>query len=166
MPRLWTENDPEGMELLKWEQFPSPMTYAMGNKPPGNPYVYREFPKLLYKAHRVAGVIKCMDPANTPEAESFSRSCTMKVNDEREQSRALESGWRPSIESAIEFLKAKEEAVSTAAAERAYRDSKMSEKAQKEAAEADAATEHHLAEIPEKKKRGRPRKVQPDSIAS
>jgi hypothetical protein len=85
----------------------------------------------------------------------------LEAADEAE-ARNLESlGYRQGQVAAIEYVKSLEHDVEVAAAERAYRDRNMSDKAKAEAAAADAATMQHVAEVPVTpiKKRGRPRKV-------
>jgi len=160
-----------GKELAKWEQFPTSYTGVRG---PGNPYQYRMYPKMLYKAHRrQGGVIACMDPEPHPDsfigvlnpgrahelacaaAERFTASCQRIVQDQAEESRAHEDGWRESPEAAIQFVHERDRTISTAAAERAYTDARMSPAAQAEAKEAEKAHDDlHLPAVPEKR-RGR-----------
>lgn len=153
---VYTPESEYAKELVKFEQHVTPLTMAVG-KPPGNPYVYRPFPAMLYKMRRRDdGVPMIIDPQN----EAWSAGNYMTVNDERELSRAVEAGWRPSVKEAEEFFHSRERATSNAAAERAYTDARMSEPARREAAVAEAETHEQLPEIPEKKRRGRPRKAQ------
>ena len=157
-------------EYEKWEQFPS----KWGNNP-GNPYRYQPFPKMVYKADKFQGVVVCMaappDPmeyANPGEftrkqeqAERFTKSCQLTVNNERELAAALEKGYREDPAEAVAWLKAKDASYSERAANRAYEDRNLSEKAQREVAKAiEEAGGDPLAEVPEqpKKRRGRPRK--------
>lgn len=155
--------------LLKFEQFP--WTRIAQGMQPGNPYVKREFPKMLYKAHHYQGQVRCMAaPPNVglflsqtellraeEEARRFTESCQRIVQDEREFTRAMEEGWRESPQEAVEFVQARDRAISDAAAHRAYEDRNMSEAAQREIAEAEATIDGHVAEVPVKR-RGRPRK--------
>ena len=41
----------EARELAKFEQFPSEIT-ALAGKPPGNPWTFRAYPRMLYQAQR------------------------------------------------------------------------------------------------------------------
>jgi hypothetical protein len=77
------------------------------------------------------------------------------VNDEAEKIRAYEQGWRDTPQEALDHLEARDDAKSTAAAERHAADARMSEKAQREAAAADQETLKHLPEIPEESERKR-----------
>jgi hypothetical protein len=95
-------------------------------------------------------------------ARRFTEQCQRTVNDERELQAAMENGYRSSPEEAVEYLRGRQNAESQAAAVRRYEDRNMSEAAQ---AEAKVAEREHfdtegafLGEIPEKRKRGRPRK--------
>jgi hypothetical protein len=139
-----------GKELAKWEQ------------PDYNPTAH-PFPRMLYKAHRrpdgtpsVGEALDSIFGSQPGSAEAFTASCQMTVQDETEEIRALEMGWRRSPQDALEHFEEKEKFLSTAAAHRHHEDRNMSEAAKREAAEADAATAEHVAEVP--RKRGRPRK--------
>jgi hypothetical protein len=158
--------------MTQFEQFQSKLT---AGDAPGNPYVYRPFPKMLYRAEHWEGVPKCMaaapdsylfkDPREFERAEvtaqKFTERCQRIVNNEAEMRRAMEDGWRESPAEAVEYLRARDSAKSTAAAELNHADRNLSEPAKRERAEALAeahARGEHLAEVPEKR-RGRPRKV-------
>lgn len=168
-------------EMQKWEQFPS----KWGDKP-GNPYTGpKEFPMMIYKAQEINGkpFVQMPEPisynfrtrdeykAALHHKEAFDKGCQRIVNDETELSRAIEAGWRPGPQEAVEFALARQEKLSRAAAEREYADSKMSPKAQAEAKAAkEAVGNEHLGEIERKpvrrrkvvttdapKRRGRPK---------
>lgn len=161
-------------EMQKFEQFPS----KYGPKP-GNPYVYRPFPKMVYKADSYNGKVVCMaappDPnefANPDEyrraeerARRFTEACQAIARDEREFQTLMERGYRESPTEAVELLEAKMRGRSDAAAERHFRDRNMSEQARAEAAAAEAQVFDEegaqAGEIPEKpirRRRGRPPK--------
>lgn len=145
--------NPDGMEaaeLRKHEQFP---TYFTGPQGPGNPYRYRPFPKMLYRAELTeSGKVACMLPEPSPlefrmamdppsahrqateAVNNFNTRCQKVVNDEAEMSRACEDGWRQSPKEAEEYLHSRFRKDGDAAAERAYADRNMSEKAKAEAA--------------------------------
>lgn len=147
-----------GKELAKWEKS----------------YRYEEFPRLLYRASRKAnGQYAAYEPpphpfgfANDAEfqracemADAFNRGCQLKVYDDDQLRKAMNEGWRKSIPDAEDAHREREEALSTAAAERAYRDRNMSEQAQAEVAvaEREAGLEHVL-DVPVRRGPGRPRK--------
>jgi len=151
-------------EMEKYEQFPS--KYGQS---PGNPYKYRPYPKMLYRAEHWNGVVACMaappDPIEFRDGREFERieeaskrfteRCQRIVNDEAEHARATEDGWCESPDEAVMFLEARDRARSTAAAERNHDDRNMSGPAKREIDEAMAAVGgEHLPEIPEKR-RGR-----------
>lgn len=131
-------------EMAKWEQFRSRWT---GSGEPGNPYVYRPFPKMLYQAHRHKGALAVMAAPPDPswfkdpqeyaraeaEGEAFNRKCQMTVNDENQYQRAMESGWRETPQEAMDFVKARESRIGDETAERLYRDRNMGEAARAEA---------------------------------
>jgi len=150
-----SEESQLGKELLKWERKP-------GWNPENHP-----FPRMLYRAqHRPDGrrsvgeVLDSLFGGAPGSAEQWSRRCQLTVNDESEQSKALEAGWRFTPQEALEHLESRDNAVSQATAERHAADARMGELARREADLADLTTLKHLPEIPEKR-RGRPKKVQP-----
>lgn len=138
-----------GKELVRWNK----------------PYVFQPFPQMLYLARRRPdGVMSVGETEDSVfggrpgAAEAFTGTCQMTVKNESELNRYLELGWRPSPQEAMDRLKSKERLISDAAAHRAYEDRNMSDAAKAEAAAADAATPEHVAEVPEARRRGRPRK--------
>lgn len=161
-------------EMQRFEQFPS----RYGSSP-GNPYTYRPYPKMLYKADLWQGKPLCLaaapDPNTFPNPNDFNRveelarrfneKCQRTVGDERELQKALEMGYRESPEEAVEWLQARMRSEANAAAERNYADRNMSDAAKAEAAEAVRQTfteeGRHLPSVPEapiKRRPGRPRK--------
>jgi hypothetical protein len=147
-------------EMAKWEQFPD-SKWALGQ--PGNAYVYRPFPKMLYKAERRNGKIACMEAAPDryeykddrafqfaeEAARRFTDKCQLTVHNDVEMSRAMEIGYRESPKEAEEFIAAKERGESKEIAHRNYDDRNMSENAKAEIAKAQDAVGEPLAEIPE-----------------
>ena len=162
--RLVSTTSEEGKERMKWEK-------------PYNPFdPNNQFPMMLYKAHRrpdgVASVNETDDrllggPREKSDlANEFNRRCQLIVGKnpmatleqkQAELQEALEKGWRKTQLEALAKLQAREEAESTMAAHRHYEDRNMSEAARAEADAADAASPLHVAEIPEKRRGGRPK---------
>jgi hypothetical protein len=107
------------------------------------PYVYQEFPKMLFRGTTTT--------AGRVDVEQRI------VATAREEDDARGMGWVVNPQAAKEAETARQEAVGTAAAERAYTDRRMSAGAQAEAAAADeAAGAKHLGAIPERPRRPRP----------
>lgn len=102
------------------------------------PYVFKEFPKMLYRGTTRAG-----------RADVEQRI----VDSSAAEALAAGAGWvtTPDVAHAREV--AAQEALGTAAAERAAADRRLSPAAQAEAAAVDQATATHLGEIPEAPKR-------------
>jgi hypothetical protein len=157
-------------EVAKFEQFPT--IYTAGDQP-GNPYAYRPYPKMLYRAEHWKGKAVCMaSPPNSREfydeqeftraeeaARAFTERCQMIVGNESERSKAFENGWREHPEEAVAYLLGRDKEISTQTAHRHFEDKNMSELAQREIAAAEEAHDGHLPEIPEqRRRRGRPRK--------
>ena len=159
--------------MRKFEQFPSQWGHQ-----PGNPYQYRPFPKMVYRAELYKGKPVCMaappDPMEFPNPGDFQRAqeaafrfserCQRIVNDERELQAAKENGFRESPEEAVTYLKLRQGAEFEGVAHRNYEDRNMSDAAKAEAA-AEAARifdeeGRQAPEIPEKRRRGRPRKAE------
>lgn len=143
--RLIAKDSEEGKEYMKWEK----------------PYRYEPFPRMLYMARKRPDGVVSVSESNDRlfsivgqmerpgAAEAFNTSCQKVVQDERELAMALEQGWRPSPQEALERFEAKEQAIGEAAANRVWTERNMSEKAKAEAAAVDASTEEHIAVIPE-----------------
>lgn len=159
-------------EYAKFEQFPSKWT---AGSQPGNPYVYRPYPRMLYRASEVNGKPLCL--AVTPnsreftdmaeylralnDADAFNRECQTTVKNAEEEQKAKENGYRNSPQEAVEYLWNRDRETARGAAERNYADRNMSEPAKREAEKKIQDAGEHLAAIPEepvKKRRGRPRK--------
>jgi hypothetical protein len=114
-------------ELARWNQ----------------PYRYQEFPKMLFRG--------------TTTTAGRVEVAQRIVSSEGEERDALAEGWATHPDRAKDAETRRQEAIGTAAAERAYTDRQMSERAQAEAAAADqAAGAKHLGEIPARPRRPRP----------
>jgi len=145
-------------EMQKFEQFPS----KYGGSP-GNPYRYKPFPKMLYRAENYKGKACCMaappdphdfaDPREYERADEgarrYSEKCQKIVGNEQEMSRAMEDGWRESPDAAVTYLLGKDKAKSTDTAHRNYEDRGMSDAAKAEAKRATEEAGEHLPAIPE-----------------
>ncbi len=158
-------------EMQKFEQFPS----KYGNNP-GNPYVYRPFPKMVYKAEEWKGKICCLaappdsaEFANPGEyarmdelARKFTERCCRIVQDETEYIRARTDGWRDDPQAAVEAGLERQRSLATAAAERNHDDRNMGELAKREIAArvAEVGGEHQpeIQAQPVKRRPGRPPK--------
>jgi hypothetical protein len=161
LPRLVNTESEEAKEMRKWEA-----GYTEWGAP-GRPYVYQEYPKMLYKARRFRGAGEYMVFKDIPEyeapgwgradAENWSRQNYCIVRDAQEYARMRSQGWSDTQEQAIARCHALDKEISTAAAERAYQDRNMSEPAKREIAAAEEAADgRHLAEVertPVRKKR-------------
>ncbi len=160
--------DPESngaKEEAKWEQHFTSKT--VGGLRPGNAYVYRPFPKMIYCARQTASgkwsvgethpsIVGFQDHNNWSRAceaaDRFNTTTNKIVNSESELTQALESGegWRESPEDALAYRASLDREISNAAAERAYDDRRMSEKAQSERKAYEKEHFGHAPEIPEK----------------
>lgn len=115
------------------------------------PYVYREFPKMLYRG-------------TTTTAGRFTLEDRTVAN-EAEETLAADYGWMPNPERAREVEVRRQEAVGVAAAERAWADRQMSASAQVEAAQADAASARHVPEVKRRPARSHKKKPPPPEPA-
>jgi hypothetical protein len=151
-----------GKELRKWEQHPGPY-----GRNPGNPYVFRPYPRMLYKAQpQPNGQYACLMAAPHPYGyeraeqfnqailamESFNRSCTRIVKDEAEEAVAIGQGWATDPAKAIAVHEAAQQAIGNAAAEAAYQAQRMTEQARAELRAADASTSQHVTDVKGTKK--------------
>lgn len=132
---------------------------------PGNPYVFRAYPMMLYRAELYNGKACCMAAPPDPNAfasadeyrrkeegaKSFSERCQRIVQNEGERTKAFESGWRESPAAAVAHLEGRENTKAVDTAVRQYEDRNMGEAAKAEAAAAvEEAGGEHLPEIPRK----------------
>ena len=108
------------------------------------PYRYQEFPKMLFRGTTTT--------AGRLDVEQRI------VETPTEEQVALDTGWLPHPQRAADAETARQEAIGTAAAERAWSDRRLSAAALAEAAAVDEATARHLGEIPEQPKRAPRRK--------
>lgn len=134
---------------------------------------FERFPMMVYKAKKENGknLAAMQEPPReafpndelwrraTEMAFQFNQRAQRIVKDEAEYEAARRDGWRDTIHEAVAYLNGLDDDVAKAAAHRAYEDRNMSDAAKREirAAE-DAAEMDHVAEVPEKPRRGRPRK--------
>lgn len=149
-------------EVRKWEQ--SHTQYSMtteGNSEPGNPYVFRPYPRMVYKAFTKAGKHVCMEPAPHPYAyrspgefemailqnDSFNRSCQLIVGNDDEYDKAQGQGWRDDPLKAVAHLEALDQDMGNAAAEAAAAARGMTATAQREHADAEASTHEHVVDV-------------------
>src|SRR5258706_3644825 len=99
MPAILVNTDSEyAKELAKHEQHQT--IYTMGGLRPGNPYVYRRWPAMMYKAQQIPGngkwAVSQPPPSNfgfhdmaewdraCQSAAHFTTSCQMTVGSEDE----------------------------------------------------------------------------------
>jgi len=107
------------------------------------PYVYQEFPKLLFRG--------------TTDASGRVGYAMRQVEGELEEREALAAGWDLQVQVAIAREIKRGADLGTAAAERAWADRHLSRPAQAEAAAVEAQTARHVAEVPRTRVRPRPR---------
>ena len=143
---VYNPASPYAREMAKFE---------MGYSPYGRPGRPREtighqaWPAMFYKMKR-----------STTNGD-FLVEHYMEAADEVAGKNLESLGYRQGQVAAIAYVESLEQDMARAAAERAYRDKGMSDKAKQEAAESDDATSQHLGEVPVTpiRKRGRPVKT-------
>lgn len=139
-----------GRELAKWEQFPSERTNPAN--PPGNPYVYRPFPKMVYRGGTVHGKIGIAD-------QKIAKS-------DSELAILIGQGYVLGPDKAIEQAQKERDQRAHAAAELEYEKVHRlhSDAARAEVERAQDATHEHISHVPPtpiKKKPGRPATAAP-----
>ena len=155
-------HSPMGKELRKWEQHVGTQFTPFGTTP-GNPYVFRPYPKMLYKAQKQThtGKVFCMMPPpditefdNTAlyeraclQVDSFNKRCYIIVHDDEGERRATNDGWRETPSAAMEMHEALEQAISTAAAEANFAVQHMSQRAKDELKVAGDSTHQHVTDV-------------------
>ena len=117
--------------------------------PPGRPYAFQEFPKRIYRAERVDGVVKIVE--------------SKEVGDEDEELKEAGKGFRFRQEDALDLMRRDQLVHGTLAAEREYeiKHGRLSAGAIAEVRAVEAAAGAvHVPMIPEgPKKRGRKARV-------
>ena len=132
MAILISPDSVDGKELARWITPRNQMVHGL----PGFKNVgYEEYPKCLYKAGR-------------PTKANVEISGSLTVHDESQERVALGQGWSRTQEDAIQRYHDHDREMATLAANRAYQERTMSEKAQAEAAAFESETIQHVAEIP------------------
>lgn len=162
-----------GKELLKWEQFPKHMADGTVLQP-GNPYTYRPYPKMLYKAQQWRnGKMLTAAPAVSPfgwtdpnqyqqallEAEAFNKTCYRIVKDEGQHAIAKGQGWVETQPDALEQAEQDRADAMREAAEAAFAAQGMGEKARAEFDAATDASEAQVSDVPAPKRTGPRTKV-------
>jgi len=118
-------------ERAKWECYPTVYSQTPGR----NPSMFTEYPLMIYRAKR------------PPQGGREPIIEHVIVDNEQEERNMASRGFVRGPDHAVEALEASERELARAAAERAYSDQRMSDRAQDEAAKADAQTISHLGEI-------------------
>jgi hypothetical protein len=132
---FYAPETPFAKERTKWE------TGHTEFGPPGKPpYVFQPFPEMMYKATRDA-MGRVSFEGIVAEDETEQRNL---------QSRGFVGGGRGA---AIAALEAQEGEIAKLAANRAFNDRRLSEKAQAEAESLDILSDAHMPEIPVASKR-------------
>src|SRR6266446_4161758 len=129
MAVMWSQDSEYAKERRKWESQDTQFGSA------GRPFVYAEYPLMLYRAKRRP------EGGKEPLLEHFT------VEDEQQERNMQSRGWVRGPDHAIKALEDSERGLAQAAAERAYQDKRMSERAQAEATAVDETTISHLGEI-------------------
>src|SRR5207245_5004672 len=128
---MWSQDSEYAKERRKWES-----THTEFG-PPGKSFVFSEYPLMLYRAKRRP------EGGKDPILEQFI------VEDEQQERNMQSRGWVRGPDNAIKALEQSEHGLAQAAAERAYQDRLMSDRAKAEAAAVDETTIQHLGSIPE-----------------
>ena len=125
MPIVINPSSEYAKELRKWEQHHTRFALdEAGDSGPGHPYVFRPFPRMLYKAHKRAnGQYSCVEGTPSPylypdpqsyeracfEVDQFNKSCQRIVQSEADEQREQAQGWRNSPVEALNYAEALEQ---------------------------------------------------------
>lgn len=135
MPVFHAPETAYAKELTKWEAYPTPAG------PPGRPFVFREYPMMLYR------IIE----ENPLSYESH------QVDTEQERRNMESRGfYAGGPGAALDGFRAEQQNVAILAAARAAEELKMSDAARAEALAYEQSVDGHVAEIPEMPIRRRP----------
>lgn len=141
----------EGKERAKWDR---PRNQTVDGVPGMKNAGYEPYPKVLYRAGR-------------PDHGNVKITGSLTVHSIEQEDVAKGQGWAESQEQAIAAVHDRDTEYAKLAAERAYHERRMSEKAQQEAAAVDSQTVYHVPVIPETpiRRRGRPARKREEGAA-
>jgi hypothetical protein len=131
---VYTPASPYAQEMRKWEMGYSP--YGQPGRP-REQVGFQEYPARFYKAKR------------DQDSGKIVVEHELNAADEVEARNLQSRGYFQGQAAAYAALEEAEQRLAVAAAERAYSEQLMSEKAKAEAARFEATTAQHVAEIPE-----------------
>lgn len=137
------------------------------------PYVHQAFPRMLYHADYEAACLAWDDAWRIPArgdddaqradalrvAERRKQLATCVVQSDAEMDGRLSRGWFISSTAAVAAKKAELDELAVQAAHRAYDDRNMGDQAKREIEAVDDAADTFVAEIPQRKRPGRRKKV-------
>lgn len=147
---MYSPVSPYIKELAKWETqavqvgdtliLPAPKDHGGVG-----PYVYRPYPKMLYKGGR-------------PNGTNVGIIASLLVHNEADERIQIGQGWSDGQQAALDRVHADDQELAVQAANRNFHDRRMSPGAQAEAAEVESRSAQHLGAIPSTpiKKKGRP----------
>jgi hypothetical protein len=141
MAMLHNPDSEYAKEMAKWEAHHSPFG------PPGRPYDPNvKFPAMCYRIDSVKG--------GAPEIVE-----RREAQSETELANLRSRGFGNGAGEAMDAYHARHAALAEAAANRAYTDRNLGDPARREVEAFEASTMDHVAEVPEKRKPGRPKKT-------
>jgi hypothetical protein len=159
MPIVISPESELGKELAKWEQH---QTHYVGfGQSPGNPYVFRPYPRMVYKASldpNGKALVLAPEPVRqrylTDEAyfqavaasDALTQANQRTVHSETEYEQARREGWREDPKAALAHYEQLQQEIATAAAEAAHAAQRMTSKAQEERKKRDASTDKHVTD--------------------
>lgn len=138
------EGTPHAHEMWKWEHFEDEVNPTTGERGKRS-RVFKAFPMAMYR---------CLKGGTVPEFECLT------VASESERDNYASMGYVDNQPDALHRYERDKTELAILAANRAYNDQNMSDAAKAEVAAVESQSSTHLAEIPEQKRRGRPRKTE------
>lgn len=143
MSLIHSKDSAYAVEMRKWEA----QHTEFG--PPGRPYQYAPYPAMFYRIDQNSN-------------GGFDITDRITVDDENAANNLRSRGYGNGAGEAMQLCLDRQKEIAALAANRAFSDQRMSEKAQREAAAVDAETIEHVPVIPEtpiRRKPGRPAKT-------
>lgn len=146
---IYTDESAYIKELAKWEQHRGKITEA-----PGNPYVFRPFPKCLYRAVKLETGKVVSYETDLRTGQPYPGTMRIVGSDD-EMLKAKGEGWiEGSPADAVAAFEQREQEIGRAAAEAIAAAQRMSERARKEFDAAQAVDMEHVTDVtPATKKR-------------
>jgi hypothetical protein len=148
MGLIITPESQMGTELRKWEQHPTKLAIdENGDMTPGNPYVFRPYPRDLYRAIKLNGRITVFFYDAQDGETKVHPHCIKVVDSEDKERMARNDGWCDDPQKAYDAFERMEQERGNEAARVEAAAAGMTANARRELAAAHGQTHEHVTDV-------------------